>query len=305
MLNTKQIVEVAWKNGFVIPAFNIPYLPMVKPVVEAVRDENSFALVQVARLEWIKFESKSLKAVRDEYASWKDEEHVRLHLDHVPVIDEDNLHVDYISIIKEAIGLGYQSLMVDGSRLDLEENIRATKEVCTLAHQANLPCEAELGAVLGDESGPMPSYDEIFESGKGFTQAAEAGRFVKETGCDWLSVAIGNIHGAISEAARGQVKPAARLNIDHLKELKNVTGIPLVLHGGSGVKKEFVMDAIRNGIAKINVGTEIRQAYEKAMDQGSVEAAREAVYYRTREIIKAYFEISGTAETIKKAAASI
>ena len=114
MLNTKQIVEVAWKNGFVIPAFNIPYLPMVKPVVEAVRDENSFALVQVARLEWIKFESKSLKAVRDEYASWKDEEHVRLHLDHVPVIDEDNLHVDYISIIKEAIGLGYQSLMVDG-----------------------------------------------------------------------------------------------------------------------------------------------------------------------------------------------
>lgn len=107
MKTTKQIVEIAWKNGFVIPAFNIPYLPMVKPVIEAVRDENSFALVQVARLEWKKFGSGSPEAVRDEFKRCEDTRHVRLHLDHVPVIDEDNLRVDYVAVIEEAVALGY------------------------------------------------------------------------------------------------------------------------------------------------------------------------------------------------------
>jgi fructose-bisphosphate aldolase class II len=299
MIGTKEIVKIAWKKGFVIPAFNIPYLPMVKPVACAVRDENSFALIQVARLEWEKFESGSLEAVRDEYKKWEDTDHVRLHLDHVPVIDEDNLMVDYISIINEAIALGYQSIMVDGSRLPFGDNILATKAACELAHQANLPCEAELGAVLGHESGPMPPYDELFKSGKGFTKVDEAAYFVQNSGCDWLSVAIGNIHGAISKSARGQAKLNARLNIEHLKNLKAVTNIPLVLHGGSGIEKEYIMDAIKNGIAKVNVATEIRQAYERRIKDGNVEAGREEVYLKTRELIRDFFEITGIADLIK------
>jgi fructose-bisphosphate aldolase, class II len=273
---------------------------MVKPVVEAVRDENSFALIQVARLEWEKFESKSLKAVQEEYMLWKDDKHVRLHLDHVPVIDEDHFKVDYAGIIKEAISLGYQSLMIDGSRLPFNENVRATKEVCGIAHLEGLPCEAELGAVLGHEEGPMPPYEVLFNTGKGFTRLHEAAEFVIDSGCDWLSVAIGNIHGAISAAARSSKKPEAKLNIEHLKQLKNVTGIPLVLHGGSGIKKEYMLEAIKNGIAKINVGTEIRQAYEKGLAAGNTETARECVYEKTRELIKDYFEITDTAKTINK-----
>lgn len=300
MKNTKQIIEIAWKNGFAVPAFNIPYLPMVKPVIAAVREENSFALIQVARLEWEKFESGSIKAVRDEYRVWEDINHVRLHLDHVPVIDEDDLRVDYTSIIKEAISLGYQSLMVDGSRLSLRDNVEATKEVCDLAHKAAVPCEAELGSVLGHESGLIPPYEEIFKSGKGFTKIDEATEFVEKSQCDWLSVAIGNIHGAISEAARGQAKPEARLNIAHLKMLKDATGIPLVLHGGSGIKKECVMDAIKNGIAKINVATEIRQAYQKGCKSGNIEMGREEVYEKTRILIRDFFEITGTADIISK-----
>jgi fructose-bisphosphate aldolase, class II len=300
MKNSKEIVNIAWKNGFVIPAFNIPYLPMVKPVVEAIRDENSFALVQVARLEWEKFQSKSLTAVRDEYEKWKDIKHTRLHLDHVPVIDEDNLLVDYVALIKEAIELGYESLMVDGTRLSLEENIKATKKICDMGHEVNLPCEAELGAVLGHEAGEMPPYEEIFKSGKGFTKIDEAAKFVKMSECDWLSIAIGNVHGAISEASRGKKKPLARLNIDHLKKLNDATGIPLVLHGGSGIDKKYIMESIKNGIAKINVGTEIRQAYEKGLDAGDENSAREFTYKKTREVIKDFFEISGTADIINK-----
>jgi fructose-bisphosphate aldolase class II len=305
MINTKQVVDIAWKNGFVIPAFNIPYLPMVKPVVEAVRDENSFALVQVARIEWERIESKGPKAIYDEYQNWKDDKHTRLHLDHIPVIDEDNNRVDYLSIIKEAIDLGYESVMIDASRLPLEENIRITKEICTLAHQAGIPCEAELGAIFGHESGPIPPYEEIFKSGKGFTKVDDAAKFVEETGCDWLSIAIGNIHGAISEATRGQEKPASKLNIEHLQKLKNATDIPLVLHGGSGIPKNYIMNAIKNGIAKINVAAEIRATYERVIVSGDVEAARAAVYKKTREIIKDYYEISGTAEIISEAAGKL
>ena len=159
-----------------------------------------------------------------------------------------------------------------------------------MAHAAGVACEAELGAVLGHEAGPLPPYEELFRSGKGFTSVAEARRFVRETQCDWLSVAIGNIHGAISKASRDQKKVQARLDLEHLGLLHTATGIPLVLHGGSGVRREDVLAAIRQGIAKVNIATEIRQAYESALKSaGQVEAARDAVYQRTLELIRDYF----------------
>ncbi|MCG2659089.1 MAG: class II fructose-bisphosphate aldolase, partial [Kiritimatiellae bacterium] len=191
MKTTAEIIRAAWKQGVAVPAFNIPYLPMMEPVIRAVCDQDSFALVTVARLEWIKFEARGLAPVRDEFQKWRDDQHVRLHLDHVPVIDEDHQRVDYAAIIREAIALGYQSVMVDGSRLGLEENIRVTREIADLARASGIPCEGELGAVLGHEAGPLPPYEELFRSGKGFTRPEEARRFVRETGCAWLSVAIG------------------------------------------------------------------------------------------------------------------
>ena len=208
--STRDIVLKAWKMGKLVPAFNIPYLPMMEPIVRALVTTNTFGLIQVARPEWEKFEAKSLKAIRQEYEKVKDEKYTRLHLDHVPVIDEDGLRVDFESIIAEAIALGYESVMVDGSRLELSENIAATAKVVEMAHKAGIPAEAELGAVVGHEAGPLPPYEELFASGQGFTDAAQAERFVKETGADWLSVAIGNIHGAISGAAKSQKKVQAR-----------------------------------------------------------------------------------------------
>ena len=295
MLSTSDIIRNAGRAGLALPAFNIPYLPMMQPVVQAVADQDAFALVAVARLEWMKFEAKSPAAVQAEFIRWNRPDHVRLHLDHVPVIDEDNRRVDYLAVFREAIALGYQSVMVDGSRLDLAGNIAATRQAVELAHRADLPCEAELGAVLGHEAGPLPPYEELFASGRGFTDVQEATRFVRETGCDWLSVAIGNVHGAISGALKDQKKVEARLNLDHLERLRQATGVPLVLHGGSGVKRESVLAAIKHGIAKINIGTEIRQAYETALrETKSVAAAQDAVYERTCWLIRDYFGIAGS-----------
>ncbi|PKO22934.1 MAG: hypothetical protein CVU38_06860 [Chloroflexi bacterium HGW-Chloroflexi-1] len=296
MQNTADRVDNAQKAGVMIPAFNVPYLPMVEPVIRAVVDQDSCALIETARLEWIKFEARSPAAVMEEFTKWNEPDYVRIHLDHVPVIDEDNQRVDYLSIIKEAIELGYQSVMVDGSRLGLEENIAATRQVVALAHEAGILCEAELGTMLGHEAGPPPPYEELFESGLGFTGVEEAERFVRETGCDWLSVAIGNIHGAVSGVLKDKKKVEARLNLDRLERLRQATGIPLVLHGGSGVKREYLLAAIKRGIAKVNIGAEIRQAYESALREsgGSVAAAQDAVYARTCWLIRDYFGLAGT-----------
>jgi len=293
------ILKKARSLGLAIPAFNIPYLPMMQPVIKAVVDADSFALIDTARLEWIKFEARSAAAVEAEFARWDRPNYVRLHLDHVPAIDEDNLVVDYMPIFEEAIRLGYESIMIDGSRLPLEENIQATRRVVELAHASGIPVEAELGAVLGHESGPMPSYEELYASGKGFTNVDEARRFIQETGCDWLSVAIGNVHGAIAAGRKDMKKVEARLNLDRLEQLNQAAGIPLVLHGGSGIKQDNLRQAMRRGIAKINVGTEIRQAYEVALrETGSMEHAQRATYERTTWVINEFLGNTGIREKV-------
>jgi fructose-bisphosphate aldolase class II len=296
---TARIVENAWKAGLLVPAFNIPYLPMVEPVIRAVVEEDVFALLEVARVEWRKFGSRSMAAVYREFHKHADQAYVRLHLDHIPVIDEDGRRIDPLDIIREAIELGFDSVMVDGSRLDLEENIRETRRVVELAHGADIPCEAELGAVLGHEEGPLPPYEELFRSGRGFTDPQEAARFVAESGCDWLSVAFGNIHGRISQAARDEQKVAARLDIRHLETIREAAGVPLVLHGGSGIQQRYVLEAMKTGIAKMNIGADIRQAYERALrEDGQPEDAREAVYRRARWLLADYLRLSGSRSSL-------
>ena len=296
--SSADIVRKARAMGVALPAFNIAHLPMVEPVVRAVRDQRSFALVEVSRIDCLKFGARSQAAVAEEFRRHDDPKHVRLHLDHVPVIDEDGLRVDWRSSIAEALGLGYASVMVDGSRLALEENITVAREAAAMAHAAGAACEAELGAVLGHEAGPLPPYEELFSSGRGFTRVEEATRFVRETGVDWLSVAIGSVHGAVSDALKNAKKVEARLSLDHLSRLEAATGIPLVLHGGSGVRQADVLAAMKKGIAKVNVGTEIRQAYEQGLAEGGEGRAVEATYERTASLVRDYFGIAGIAKEI-------
>lgn len=296
-MDLKTKMYKAWQRGMVIPGFNIPYLPLMEPVIRALLDTSTFGLIMVARLEWIKFEAGSMKSIRDEYEKLKDLRFTRLHLDHVPVIDEDGQLTDYEKIISDAVNLGYDSVMIDGSRLSLEENIDKSRKIAFLAHQAGIPIEAELGAVLGHESEPLPPYEELFTSGRGFTSPEEASRFVRETEVDWLSVAIGNIHGAISAAARVEKKPSARLNIDHLRVINDAVRIPLVLHGGTGIAKEYLMQSFKAGITKINIATAIRQPYEKLMHV-SVKKAQEAVYNEMVDILNKQIEIAGSANQL-------
>lgn len=298
-LRADDVVWRAWQAGTAIPAFNVPYLPMVDPVVRAVVDQDSVALIETARIEWQRFECYGPAAVQEAYARFGDPVHTRLHLDHVPVVDEDDLAVEYLPIIRKAIALGYDSVMIDGSRAELADNIAATRRAVELAHAAGIPCEAELGAILREGVASLPPYEALFESGIGFTNVEQAARFVNETGCDWLSVAVGNLHGAVSRAARNLKKTEARLDLAHLARLQAATGAPLVLHGGSGIQRQYMQDAIRAGIAKVNVATEIRQAFELGLRSGgTLEAAKDAVYERTAWLIADYFGVAGSRQAL-------
>ena len=112
-------------------------------------------------------------------------------------------------------------------------------------------------------------------------------------------MAVGSVHGAIAENLLDKKKPAAKLDIERIKELRDALDIPLVLHGGSGIENDFITRGIKAGIAKINVGTELRQPYERAMrERNDVEYARECVYTRCRELIRDFLHTSDDARII-------
>ena len=105
MNDISAIMAQAYQKNIVIPAFNMPHLPIMEPVVKALKESDTFGLIAVARLEWMKFSSQSMAAVAKEYEKWGDNRVTRLHLDHIPVIDEDHLQVDYMRDIKRRSAL--------------------------------------------------------------------------------------------------------------------------------------------------------------------------------------------------------
>ena len=108
------IVKKAKEKKIVIPCFTLSYIPMIEPTIEACVDTNSFALIGISRIEWKKFGCKSTRIFAQEYFKREKKDFVRLHLDHIPVIDEDGIKVKYMFLIKNAINLGYHSIMIDG-----------------------------------------------------------------------------------------------------------------------------------------------------------------------------------------------
>ena len=298
-MSMRELMGAAYRRHVLIPAFNIAYLPMLKPVAETVKRLGSFALAEVARPDIERFGAQSYAAVKREYERRADPAHLRLHQDHVPVIDEEGRAVDWRPPIEEALALGYDSVMIDGSRLPLDENIAATRAVVGMAHP-DIAVEGELGSVLGHEPGPLPPYEELFRSGRGFTDVAEAARFVSETGVDWLSVAVGSVHGAISGAAKDQAKVQARLNVERLRTISERVAVPLVLHGGTGIELSCVLEAVGNGITKVNVGTAVRQPYEACLREGRpVAEAQNAVARAVEQHLRDY-RIIGSAEALAR-----
>jgi ketose-bisphosphate aldolase len=165
---------------------------------------------------------------------------VIIHLDHGPW-DE----------VFEAIQLGFRSIMYDGAHLPFEENIRTTRHVVQVAHSFGIPVEAELGKI--------PDADEAVDWASYYTNVKEAERFVAETGVDTLAISVGIVHGV----PQSDPQP---LEIQRTKEIKAATGVPLVLHGASGVPDDEVRAAIAAGVHKFNADTDLRHAFRSGIE---------------------------------------
>lgn len=156
-------------------------------------------------------------------------------------------HSNSVELCKQAIDAGYPSVMIDASKESLEQNIATTRSVVEYAHQCNAHVEAEIGRIKGRD------YEATYLGDDFLVQVSDAVALVENTGVDALAVGIGTAHGFY------EGKP--EINFKRLAEVNEAISIPLVLHGGTGIPEEDVRRAIRNGINKVNVGTQIRYTY--------------------------------------------
>ena len=221
-----------------VGAFNLHCFEMLPAMIHAAEKLNVPIIIQTSlgTAEYIGFEPliAATKALAE-----KSTISVALHMDHCKDIEA----------LKKAIDCGYSSVMYDGSALPLEENIKNTQEVVAYAHARGVSVEGEVGSIGGAEDGVVVNKDQAM-----YTKPEDALRFASESGVDALAVSIGTTHG--------QYKSKAKINYELLAELKAKLGSTgLVLHGGTGMSDEDMKRCVREGMKKINVGTELNKSY--------------------------------------------
>jgi fructose-bisphosphate aldolase, class II len=236
----RQLIEAAQAGGYAVGAFNMHNEETTQALVRAAEQANSPVFLQVGRAivphMGVRRAAELTRRVAAESGA-----HVVLHLDHGPS-DE----------VFEAIQLGFGSIMYDGAHLPFEENIATTRHVVAVAHSFGIPVEAELGKI--------PDADEEVDWQSYYTDVAEAERFVAETGVDWLAVSVGIVHGVPTTTPQP-------LDIQRIKDIRAATGIPLVLHGASGVPDDEIRAAIGAGVHKFNADTDLRHAFRAGIEE--------------------------------------
>ena len=260
LVTTKEMFAKALNQDYAIGAFNVNNMEIIQGIVDAAKEENAPLILQVS--------AGARKYARPAYL---------LKLVEAAVIDtglDICLHLDHgenFDICKKCVDDGFTSVMIDGSKYEFEENIRVTKEVVEYAHDHGVVVEAELGKLAGIEDAVK-----VDARNATFTVPEEAAEFVSRTGVDSLAVAIGTSHGAF------KFKGTPYLDFERLEEIhKLIPETPLVLHGAStvlpefvarcnqyggnipgaqGVPEEMILEAVKHGVCKVNIDTDLRLA---------------------------------------------
>ncbi|MBQ5764654.1 MAG: class II fructose-bisphosphate aldolase [Clostridia bacterium] len=242
LVNTKQMLLDAQKNHYAIGAFNVENMEMMQAVIAAAEAEGLPVILQTTP-STLKYASTAVFAAMAEAMAKDASVPVAMHLDHGSSFE----------LCKQGALDGYTSLMIDGSKLPLDENIELARKVVQLAAAQPLApsVEAELGRLGGKEDDL-----EVKEGEDLCTDPAEAVEFVERSGVDSLAVAIGTAHGFY--------KGTPKLEFERLAAIRDAVSVPLVLHGSSGVPDEDVRRAISLGVCKVNFATELRVAYTNA-----------------------------------------
>lgn len=243
LVRSKELLLDAQKSRYAVGAFNIENMEMVQAVIAAAEAENAPVILQTTP-STLRYADTSLFSAMVKAVAEKSFVPVAIHLDHGSSFE----------LCEQAATDGYTSLMIDGSKLPLDENITLAKQVVEMAKEYPVcpTVEAELGKLGGKEDDV-----EVKEGEDTCTDPVEAVRFVEETGIDSLAVAIGTAHGFY--------KGKPELKFERLAEIRNNVSVPLVLHGSSGIPDEDIAKTISLGICKVNFATELRVAYSDAV----------------------------------------
>lgn len=238
---TKELEQRSLAEKFGLGAFNTNNLEITKAIAAAMKEESSPAIIAITPSAMQYAGAKYISSIV-RIAVEENNLEAAMHLDHGTTFEE----------VKLAIENGFSSVMIDGSKHPLEENIALVKRVVNVAHPLGISVEAELGRIFGAEEEIV-----VTEREASFTDPKQAAEFVERTGIDSLAVSIGNAHGFY--------KGKPELDFNRLQEIGQATkgsGVLLVLHGASGIPDEDIKKAIELGITKINIDTEIRNAFK-------------------------------------------
>ncbi len=258
MVNSNEILLKAFNEGYAIPQFNITNLEWIKYILEKCNELRSPVILGASEgaIKYMGGYSVVYNLVNSLYKELNIVIPVVLHLDHGTSIES----------CKKAIDSGFTSVMIDASKYELNENIRITKDVVDYAKLKNVSVEAEVGSIGGIE-------DNIAANIR-YADVEDCYTFVKSTTVNSFAPALGTVHGFFK----------GELNIDfnRMKKIKEKVNMPLVLHGGTGVPEELIKMSISNGISKINIDTELKSAWNKAVREFMIDNEKE---YDPRKII--------------------
>lgn len=232
LFNLKEVLVTADKGKYGVGAFNTLNIEMSKGIIQAAEEEKSPVIIQIAELlftfmpDWEAVTAATLNMANRANVP------VVVHLDHGMTFDN----------IVKSMKLGMSGVMIDGSHLSFEENVKQTKEIVKIAHALGIPVEAELGTVPGEE-GIYSTQVTVM------TDVKLVEKFVELTDVDALAVCIGNAHGNYIKTPK--------LDFTRLQDIKNITSVPLVLHGGSGLTDDDFRKCVALGISKVNIFTDL------------------------------------------------
>lgn len=238
LTTTVSMLRKAQEQGFAVGAFNVENMEMAQAIISAAEELRAPVILQTTP-STVRYAGTGMYAAMVAALAQEASVPVAMHLD----------HGDSFALCAQALRSGYTSVMIDGSKLPLEENIALTYKVSEMCAAVGVPVEGEIGRVGGKE-------DDL-ESDGGYTIPEEAVRFEKESGLFSMAVGVGTAHGFYKE------KP--QLNKELITTLRGVLQAPMVLHGASGLSDEDVKDCIRRGICKVNFATELRAAYTEGV----------------------------------------
>ena len=229
LVNLKEILKIAEEKKIAVGMFNATGFDSLQAIIAAAEELNQPVILAHAEVHNV-YNDISIVGPAMIAAAKNAKVPVCVHLDHGVTLE----------MINRALDLGFTSIMIDASHLPFEENLELTKKVTEKAHSLGVSVEAELGRLVTSEDGT----NQVDNPEAYYTDANEAKLFVEKTGIDALAIAFGTAHGFY--------KSQPKLSFEVVSEVRKITGLPLVMHGGSGVSEEGFKKAIESGIRKIN-----------------------------------------------------